>query len=125
MSRNKAIKYKIEQDLQKEKSRLAMAITQRLLSHGRYPQYTPVDTGLAISNWRIDSVPKSFTPQSITSPNLHKKFVEILETEGENKTIIFNGLPYINRIMNKGHSKQTPPNSINLIIQNAINDVKK
>ena len=114
----------VKKDLVKLHKETAFQILKRLLSHGRFIGATPVDTGRAISNWRldIDKVDLSTIDQiDETGQQAFNFTVGKLSKLKEFQVIwITNNLPYIDRIMNQGWSKQTPRGSIALTIAEVI-----
>lgn len=114
----------IEDDLTKLHKEVAFQILKRFLSHGRFVGSTPVDTGRAIANWRIDINKIDTGTTEKTDPSGQSVLTGVM-----NKIAILqpfeiiwisNNLPYINRLMIEGYSKQTPPGAVQLTIAEVI-----
>ena len=126
-------KNQIDVDISKMQREIALLIVSRLVSHGRYVGATPVGNpdlwksppkkgysgGRAISNWRVDVGGKAGgTTDSVDfGASVQADVVSKLANLQPYQIVwISNNLPYIYRIMEEGHSTQTPKGSIALTI---------
>lgn len=86
---------------------------------------TPVDTGLARSNWRIGPVSSSDV-RKITTPDAvvraAKQAVKKIKQGGQ--IVLNNPVPYV-VYLNRGHSKQAPARFVELAIQAGRQKIKK
>lgn len=142
---NKNFKKDAESEIRKQVEYLmkiyTFQILLRLLAHGRFQGATPVGNpdlwiskppkgysgGKARHNWRIgiDNKPNDNEEEGTDNPigSLQIEVGKIKETT--QKVWISNPLPYIDRILNQGHSSQVPINSLPITIMETVDYVKR
>jgi len=129
----------IEKEILDTKKKFLLQILKRLTAHGRFVGSTPVDTGRAVTNWIMnegspstsmktkgfDKKLKGGEKATFSQGAMQKAMTKLDKLKPFEITYLSNNLPYINRIMNKGWSDQTPPNSIELTIAEVIQIMKQ
>jgi hypothetical protein len=91
---------------------------------------TPVKTGRARANWRVqagsmnpETLPPPSSPGAGVSAALAEALTAVAEYRGEGEIHISNNLPYIHRL-NAGSSTQAPEGFVELAVQRAAEAVR-
>ena len=112
----------IEKEILDLKKKTVLQIMKRLTAHGRFTGSTPVKTGRAITNWIMNEKTPSrdFDWDDKSQKAMSRAISKLGSLTAFDLVYISNNLSYIDYIMNQGHSKQTPPNSIELAIAEVV-----
>lgn len=112
----------IEKEILDLKKKTVLQIMKRLTAEGRFIGSTPVNTGRAITNWIMNEKTPSrdFDWDDKSQTAMSRAIGKLNSLTAFDLVYISNNLSYIDYIMNQGHSKKTPPNSIELTIAEVV-----